>query len=104
MTISSSYKPMETLTTLYAMEGLKNWESYQQLLSYQHSQHQRLLNVLCDEDSCLYGGRRTMSGLNLEDLKKHIQERSEGVLASINPFGALYQEIEHLKTFLSTML
>ena len=44
-----------------------------------------------------------MSGLNLEDLKKHIQEGSKAVLASINPFGALYQEIEHMKTFLSTM-
>ena len=41
MEISSSYKPVETLTTLYIMEELKNWEIYQQLPSYQ-----RLLNVL----------------------------------------------------------
>ena len=60
--------------------------------------------MLCDEDSCFYGGHSTRSGLNLEDLKKHIHEGSEAVLASINPFGALYQEIEHMKTFLSTML
>ena len=26
------------------------------------------------------------------------------MLASLNPFGAVYREIEHLKTFLSTML
>ena len=96
MKVSSSYKLMETLTTLYNMEELKNRESYQQLPSFQHAQHQRLLNVLCNKDS--------WSGLNLEDLMKHIQEGSEAVLASINPFGALYREIEHMKTFLSTML
>ena len=33
MEISSSYKPVETLTTLYTMEELKNWESYQKLPS-----------------------------------------------------------------------
>ena len=37
--------------------------------------------------------------MNLKDLKKHIQEGSEAVLASMNPFGALYREVEHLKTF-----
>ena len=26
------------------------------------------------------------------------------MLASLNPFGAVYREIEHLKTFLSTVL
>ena len=72
MMVSSSYKPVETLTTLYTREELQDWESYQQLPSFQHSQHQRLLNVLCDEDSCSYGGHSTMAGLNLEDLKKHI--------------------------------
>ena len=72
MMVSSSYKPVETLTTLYTREELQDWESYQQLPSFQHSQHQRLLNVLCDEDSCSYGGCSTMAGLNLEDLKKHI--------------------------------
>ena len=45
-----------------------------------------------------------MAGMNLEDLKKHIQDGSEAMLASLNPFGAVYWEIEHLKTFLSTML
>ena len=104
MKVSSSYKPMETLTTLYTMEELKNWESYQQLPSYQHLQHQRLLNVLCSEDSCSYEGHNTMAGMNLKDLKKHIQEGSEAVLASMNSFGALYHQIEHLKTFLNTML
>ena len=104
MMVSSSYKPAETLTTLYTRDELQNWESYQKLPSFQHSQHQRLLNVLYDEDSCSYGGRSTMAGLNLEDLKKHIQEGSEAVLASINPFGPLVREIEYMKTFLSTTL
>ena len=45
-----------------------------------------------------------MAGMNLKDLKKHIQEGSEAVLASMNSFGALYHQIEHLKTFLNTML
>ena len=104
MEISSSYKPLETLTTLYTMEELKNWESYEQLPSYQHSQPQRLLNVLCDDESCTYEGQSTMSGMNIDDLKKHIQEGSKAILASMNPFGAVYREIEHLKTFLNTML
>ena len=104
MEISSSYKPMETLTILYTMEELKNWESYQQLPSYQHLQCQRLLKVLCDDESCTYGGHSTMSGMNLDDLQKHIQEGSEAMLASLNPFGAVYREIEHLKTFLNTLL
>ena len=104
MEISSSYKPAETLTTLYTMEELKNWESCQQLPSYEKSQHQRLLNVLCNEESCSYGGHSALAGMNLEDFKKHIQEGSEAMLASLNPFGAVYREIEHLKTFLSTML
>ena len=104
MEVSSSYKPSETLTTLYTMEELKNWESYQQLPSYKKSQHQRLLNVLCDDESCSYGGHSAMAGMNLEDFKKHIQEGSEAMLASLNPFGAVYREIKHLKTFLSTML
>ena len=104
MEISSSYKPVETLTTLYTMEELKNWESYQQLPSYQKSQHQRLLNMLCDDESCSYRGHSAMAGMNLEDLKKHIQEGSEAMLASMNPFGAVYREIEHLKTFLSRVL
>ena len=50
------------------------------------------------------GEHSIMSGLNLEDLKKHIQKGSEAVLASINPFGAQYREKEHMKTLLSTML
>ena len=104
MEISSSYKPVETLTTLYTMEKLKNWDSYQKLPSYQKSQHQRLLNVLCDDESCSYGGHSDMAGMNLEDLKKHIQEGSEAMLASMNSFRAVYKEIEHLKTFLSTVL
>ena len=45
-----------------------------------------------------------MAGMNLEDLKKHIQEGSEVMLASLNPLRAVYREIEHLKTFLSTVL
>ena len=104
MKISSSYKTMETLTTLYTMEKLKDWESYQQLPSFQHSQHQRLLNELCHKESCSYGGHSSLAGMNLEDFKKHIQEGSEAMLASLNPFGAVYREIEHLKTFLNTML
>ena len=104
MEISSSYKPSETLTTIYTMEELKNWESYQQLPSYEKSQHQRLLNVLCNEESCSYGGQSALAGMNLDEFKKHIQEGSEAMLASLNPFGAVYREIEHLKTFLNTML
>ena len=104
MEISSSYKPSETLTTVYTMEELKNWESYQQLPSYEKSQHQRLLNVLCNEESCSYGGQSALAGMNLDEFKKHIQEGSEAMLASLNPFGAVYREIEHLKTFLNTML
>ena len=68
MEISSSYKPVETLTTLYIMEELKNWESYQQLPLYQKSEHQRLLNVLCDDESSSYGGHSAMAGMNFEDL------------------------------------
>ena len=101
---SSSYKPSETLTTLYTMEELKTWESYHQLPSYEKSQHQRLLNVLCNEDSCSYGGQSALAGMNLDEFKKHIQAGSEAMLASLNPFGAVYREIEHLKTFLNTML
>ena len=104
MEVSSSYKPSETLTTLYTMEELQNWEKYQQLPSYEKSQHQRLLNVLCNEESCSYGGQSALSGMNLEEFKKHIQEGSEAMLASLNPFGALVREIEHMKTFLNTML
>ena len=104
MEVSSSYKPSEVLTTLYTMEELKNRESYQQLPSYQKSQHQRLLNMLCNDESCSYGGHSAMAGMNLEDIKKHIEEGSKAMLASLNPFGSVYWEIEHLKTFLSTML
>ena len=104
MEISSSYKPSETLTMLYTMEELKNWESYLQLPSYEKSQHQRLLNVLCNEVSCSYGGQSALAGMDLNEFKKHIQEGSEAMLASLNPFGAVYKEIEHLKTFLNTML
>ena len=104
MEISSSYKPSETLTTLYTMEELKNWESYQQLPSYEKSQHQRLLNVLCNEDSCSYGGQSALAGMDLNEFKKHIQEGSEAMLASLSPFGAVFKEIEHLETFLNTML
>ena len=88
MEISSSYKPSETLTTLYTMEELKTWESYHQLPSYEKSQHQRLLNVLCNEDSCSYGGQSALAGMNLDEFKKPIQEGSEAMLASLNPFGA----------------
>ena len=42
--------------------------------------------------------------MNLEEFQKHIQEGSEAMLASLNPFGAIYKEIEHMKAFLSTML
>ena len=104
MEISSSYKPSETLTTLYTMEELKDWENYLQLPSYEKSQHQRLLNVLCNEDSCSYGGQSALAGMDLNEFKKHIQEGSAEMLASLNPFGAVYKEIEHLKTFLNTML
>ena len=104
MEISSSYKPSETLTTLYTMEELKNRENYQQLPLYEKSQHQRLLNVLCNEDSCSYGGQSALAGMDLNEFKKHIQEGSEAMLASLNPFGAVYKEIKHLKTFLNTML
>ena len=86
------------------MEELKNRESYQQHPAYQQSQHQRLLKVLCDDESCSYGGHSAMARMNLEDLKKHIHEGSEAMFASLNPFGAVYREIEHLKTFLNTVL
>ena len=104
MEISSSYKPSETFTTLYTMEELKNWENYQQLPTYEKSQHQQLLNVLCNEESCSYGGQSALAGMNLEEFKKHIQEGSEAMLASLNPFGVIYKEIEHMKAFLNTML
>ena len=42
--------------------------------------------------------------MNLDEFKKHIQEGSEAMLASLNPFGAIYREIEHLKMFLNIML
>ena len=50
------------------------------------------------------GGQSALAGMNLDEFKKHIQEGSEAMLASLNPFGAVYREIEHLKTFLNTML
>ena len=40
----------------------------------------------------------------MDEFKKHIHEGSEEMLAAINPFGGIYREIEHLKTFLNTML
>ena len=83
MEISSSYKPSETLTMLYTMEELKNWESYQQLPSHEKSQHQRLLNVLCNEDSCSYGGQSALAGMDLNEFKKHIQEGSEAIWSSL---------------------
>ena len=104
MEVSSSYKPTETLTTLYTMTELQEWEKYQQLPSYEKSQHQRLLNVLCNEESCSYGGQSALAGMGLEEFKKHIQEGSEAMLASLNPFGMIFKEIEHLKAFLNTML
>ena len=60
--------------------------------------------MLCNEESRSYGGHSALAGMHLEDFKKHIQEGSEAMLASLNPFGAVYRENEHLKTFLSTML
>ena len=60
------------------------------------------MNVLCNEESCSYGGQSALAGMNLKEFKKHIQEGSEAMLASLNPFGAIYKE--HLKTFLNTML
>jgi len=104
MEISSSYKPSETLTTLYTMEELQNWEHYQQLPAYEKSQHQRLLNALCNEESCSYGGQSALAGMGLEEFQQHIKEGSEAMLASLNPFGFIYKEIEHLKAFLNTML
>ena len=104
MEISSADKPSETLTTLHTMEELWEWENYLQLPFYEKSQHQRLLNVLCNEDSCNYGGQSALAGMDLNEFKKHIQEGSAEMLASLNPFGAVYKEIEHLKTFLNTML
>ena len=86
------------------MDELREWENYLQLPSYEKSQHQRLLNVLCNEDSCSYGGQSALAGMDLNEFKKHIQEGSAEMLAALNPFGAVYKEIEHLKTFLSTML
>ena len=55
MRISSSYRTIEKVTTLYTQEELQQWEDYMQLPSFQHSQHQRLLNELCTGDSCSYG-------------------------------------------------
>ena len=104
MEISSSYKPSETLTTLYTMEELQNWENYQQLPAYEKSQHQRLLNVLCNEESCSYGGQSALAGMDLEEFRKHIREGSQAMLESLNPFGFIVKEIEHLKAFLNTML
>ena len=104
MQISSSYKASETLTTLYTQEELHKWEQFLQLPTYEKSQHQRLLNALCNEDSCSYGGHSVLAGMNMEEFKKHIHEGSEAMLEAINPFGGIYREIEHLKTFLNTML
>ena len=86
------------------MEELQNWEQYQQLPAYEKSQHQRLLNVLCNEESCSYGGQSALAGMNLEEFRQHIQEGSQAMLESLNPFGFIAKEIEHLKAFLSTML
>ena len=60
--------------------------------------------MLCNEDSCSYGCQSALAGMGLNEFKKHIQEGSAEMLASLNPFGAVYKEIEHLKTFLNTML
>ena len=49
------------ITTLYIMEELKNWE--------------RLLNVLCNEESCSYGGQSALDGMNLEDVRALLQNR-----------------------------
>ena len=48
--------------------------------------------MLFDDESCRYGGHSAMAGMNLEDLKKHIQEGSEVMLASLNPLRAVYRE------------
>ena len=72
--ISSSYKAPETLTTLYTQEKFHKWEQFLQLYTYEKSQHQRLLNVLCKEDSCSYGGHSALAGMNMDEFKKHIYE------------------------------
>ena len=104
MRISSSYRTIEKVTTLYTQEELQQWEDYMQLPFFQHSQHQRLLNELCTGDSCSYGSRSPLSELDLEVLRQHIKDGSEQVLASINPFGVIIREIEYMKTFLNTIL
>ena len=75
-----------------------------QLPTYEKSQHQRLLNVLCNVDSCSYGGHSDLAGMNMDEFKKHIYGGSEEMLVAINPFGGIYREMEHLKTFLNMML
>ena len=104
MQISSSYKASETLTTLYTKEEFHKWEQFLQLHTYEKSQHQRLLNVLCNEDSYSYGGHSALAGMNTDEFKKHIHEGIEEMLAAIDPFGGIYREIEYSKTFLNTML
>ena len=80
---------------LPTQEELQKWEQFLQLPTYEKSQHQRLLNALCNEDSCSCGGHSALAGMNLEEFKKHIHEGSEEMLAAINLFGGIYREIEH---------
>ena len=40
----------------------------------------------------------------MDEFKKHIDGGSEEMLVAINPIGGIYREMEHLKTFLNTML
>ena len=71
---SSSYKASETLTTLYTQEELHKCKQFLQLPTYEKSQHQRLLNVLYNEESCSYGGHSALAGMNMDEFKKHIHE------------------------------
>ena len=96
MQISSSYKASETLTTFYTQEEFHKWEQFLQLPTYEKSQHQRPLNVLCNVDSCSDGGHSALAGMSMDEFKKHIYVGSEEMLVAINPFGGIYREMEQL--------
>ena len=87
ITLTTSYHSSETVSILYTTEELQAWEQFQVMLSFQQCRHQCILNSLCTDDSCTYGSQGLLDGMNLKDLKKHIQEGGEALLESLNPFA-----------------
>jgi len=91
----------DSITQLYTTEELAGWEDFKNFPRYMQSAHQKMMNSLCEAESCTIEAQGLTGKIyDINGLVNSAESHGREILESLNPWGFVTKEISILKDFM----